>query len=151
MHDAGIAPAVGEPLGPLVVVVTAERVRAYAAASGDFNPIHIDPAFAATTEFGAPIAHGMLLLAYVSRVLGARFGRAWASTGALDARFRVPAVVGATVTVRGEIHAVQDGGQQVECRLTCADDSGQTLVTATARVRLGEANQALSPVSEHGD
>lgn len=33
----------------------------FAALSGDNNPIHVDPEFAAKTHFGATVAHGMLL------------------------------------------------------------------------------------------
>ena len=43
-------------------------------ASGDHNPIHTDPAFAATTPFERPIAHGMLLLAYVMEMLTTTYG-----------------------------------------------------------------------------
>ncbi|HWE64914.1 MAG TPA: MaoC family dehydratase [Chloroflexota bacterium] len=141
MPDTVPPPVAGETLGPLTVPITAERVRAYAEASGDFNPVHIDPEFAATTEFGGPIAHGMLLLAYVARVLDARFGRAWPATGALDARFRAPALVGTTVTIQCAIQAVvPDGeGQRVECRITCIGAQGESLVTATASLRLAAA------------
>lgn len=45
-------------------------VRAFSALTGDFNPLHNDAAYAATTEFGRPIAHGALLTGLVSRVLG---------------------------------------------------------------------------------
>ena len=38
--------------------------------SGDDNPIHVDPEFAARTRFGKTVAHGMLLYGMVSRVLG---------------------------------------------------------------------------------
>ncbi|WP_221177979.1 MaoC/PaaZ C-terminal domain-containing protein [Salinisphaera orenii] len=37
----------------------------YAQLSGDHNPIHVDPAFAAHTRFGATVAHGMLLFSLV--------------------------------------------------------------------------------------
>ncbi|MGH2389792.1 MAG: MaoC family dehydratase, partial [Chloroflexota bacterium] len=73
----------GETLGPLEILVSAERVRAYAEASGDHNPIHLDTAFAAGTRYGGTIAHGMLLLAYLSRLMSGRFGRAWVENGQL--------------------------------------------------------------------
>ncbi len=41
----------------------------FAALSGDDNPIHIDPAYAARTKFGRPVAHGMLLYSMVCAVL----------------------------------------------------------------------------------
>jgi 3-hydroxybutyryl-CoA dehydratase len=50
--------------------VTADVIAAFAAVSGDRNPVHIDAAYAATTMFKEPIAHGMLSAAYISAVFG---------------------------------------------------------------------------------
>lgn len=138
MPERAAIPAVGEVLGPLSIPVSAARVKAYAEASGDRNPLHIDPVFAASTDFGAPIAHGMLLLAYLSRLMGDRFGLAWAASGSLEARFRAPALVGHTVMVQGavtQVHAT-DGGSLVECTLSCTDAAGTPLLTATARLEV---------------
>ena len=138
MSEPVAPPYEGETLGVLVVPITAERVRDYAQASGDYNPIHIDPAFAATTEFGGTIAHGMLLIAYLTRLLSARFGRAWAATGVLEARFRAPARIGTTITAQGTVQAITDdvSGRRVECRLSCTGAGDQALVTAVAYVTL---------------
>ena len=138
MSEHAPMPSAGEQLGPISVEVSGERVRAYADASGDHNPIHLDAAFAATTVYGGTIAHGMLLLAYISRLLTARFGAAWVENGSLDARFRGPAMVGSTVTVAGEITAVDavDGATDVQCAVRVLDVDGQALVTATAKLRL---------------
>jgi 3-hydroxybutyryl-CoA dehydratase len=136
-------PQAGEVLPSFDVEVTAERVRAYANASGDHNPIHLDTAFAATTSFGGTIAHGMLLLAYLSRLLTERFGAAWVESGTLDARFRSPALVGSRITVSGEIKTVEpiDLGREIEATLRCSDAQGNALVTATARLTVGVAQK----------
>lgn len=41
----------------------------FAALSGDDNPIHVDPTFAATTRFGRTVAHGMLLYGIISSAI----------------------------------------------------------------------------------
>lgn len=46
---------------------------AFAALSGDDNPIHVDAAFAARTRFGRPVAHGMLLYSTICGVLSRHF------------------------------------------------------------------------------
>ena len=43
--------------------ITEADVVAFAGLSGDFNPLHTDATFAATTPFGQRIAHGMLVMA----------------------------------------------------------------------------------------
>ena len=54
--------------------VTDKMVRQFAEMSGDFNPIHLDDEYAATTRFKKRIAHGMILGALVSRVLNEQIG-----------------------------------------------------------------------------
>ena len=50
--------------------VTDAAVRAFAEVSGDHNPVHLDEAFAKRTVFRGRVAHGMLLGAHISAVLG---------------------------------------------------------------------------------
>lgn len=51
-------------------VFTQRQFDRFAALSGDDNPIHVDPAFAARTKFGHTVAHGMFLYANLARALG---------------------------------------------------------------------------------
>ena len=54
---------------PVTRTLTQEMLNAYAEASGDFNPIHTDEAFAKTTPMGGTIAHGMLVLSFISEMM----------------------------------------------------------------------------------
>jgi 3-hydroxybutyryl-CoA dehydratase len=116
--------------------LTQETIDGYARASGDFNPIHVAPAFAATTPFGGTIAHGMLLLAYLSEMMTAAFGRAWLAGGRLKVRFKGVARPGDTLTVRGRIERVQDEGRRLLAAVECVNQAGDMLVTGDAEVRL---------------
>src|SRR5947208_13867018 len=76
--------------------ITQEKINRYADASGDHNLLHLDPAFAATTQFGGTIAHGILVLAYVSDTIITAFGEACRSGGRLKIRIRGAAPPGDT-------------------------------------------------------
>ena len=129
---------VGAALPSRSRAVTLETLRSYAAASGDHNPIHTDPAFAATTPFERPIAHGMLLLAYVMEMLTTTFGKDWITSGQLKVRFRKPAYVGSTVTAWGTVKKVDSETGSLQITVGCRDESGSDLVTGSAEVTLDD-------------
>lgn len=126
-------PVEGPPVPPLVRRLTQAAINAYAEASGDYNPIHIDEEYARSTPLEGTIAHGMLVLAFISEMMTAAFGRAWLESGALDVRFRSPARPGDTVTAS----ARPAGGEGGVLRYTveCVNDKGEVLVSGSARVR----------------
>lgn len=123
---------VGDDLPPVVKTITQEVIGCYAEASGDGNPLHTDPDFAATTQFGGTIAHGMLVLAYLSEMLTAAFGDAWVAGGRMKARFRGPARPGDTVTAGGRVTKAEAG--VVQCQAECRNQSGELLITADVEV-----------------
>lgn len=124
--------AVGSELPPVVKEITQKTIARYADASGDHNPLHVDPDFAATTQFEGPIAHGMLVLAYLSGMLTGAFGDRWLESGHLKIRFRAPARPGDTITATGTVTAV-DGGF-VSCDIECKNQTGETLISGQAQV-----------------
>lgn len=134
LGDAEIA--AGTKLAALAHTLTQERIDRYALASGDYNPIHIDPVFAASTPFGGTVAHGMLLLAYISVMLTRAFGTRWIETGGLKVKFRGPGSAGSTVSTRGQIERVEmgDGVQYAVCSVGLENAGGDTLMSGEARV-----------------
>lgn len=133
MKPSGRWPA-GAELPTQSRTVTLETLRNYAAASGDHNPIHTEPAFAATTPFERPIAHGMLLLAYVMEMLTTTFGAAWITSGRLKVRFRNPAYVDRAVTVWGTVKRVDAETGTLHLTVGCRDEEGNDLVTGSAEI-----------------
>jgi 3-hydroxybutyryl-CoA dehydratase len=131
----------GETLAPVVRHITQEQVKAYARAARDFNPIHLDETFAATTRFGRPIAHGMLMLAFVSEMLGSAYPGRWASGGRLRVRFVAPVFPGDTVETFGEVVGIGevDGEPAIQLTVGCRKRDGADVVIGRASVLLGEA------------
>ena len=66
---ASAAAAAGEAVGPLVKRVTQAQIDAYADASGDHNPIHVNPAAARALGLEGTIAHGMLSMAFLGQLV----------------------------------------------------------------------------------
>jgi acyl dehydratase len=66
---------------------TQQRINLYAKMSKDYNPIHVDANYAKQTLFGGTIAHGMLILSYISELMLSTFGSQWLATGWLSIRF----------------------------------------------------------------
>ena len=125
----------GEGFPRLTKHITQEQLDRYADASGDHNPLHIDRDFAATTQFGSTIAHGMLVLAFVSEMLTAAFGRDWLDSGRLKVRFRGPARPGDTVVASGRVKKTE--GARIVCDIECRSGSGELLLDGTAEVVAG--------------
>lgn len=107
-------------------------LNAYADASGDHNPIHVDEAFAKNTQLGGTIAHGMLVLSFISEMMTAAFGERWLASGVLDARFRSPARPGDTVTARARAQEPKDG--RVRYAVECVNQNDEQLISGTAEV-----------------
>jgi 3-hydroxybutyryl-CoA dehydratase len=117
---------------PVVRVVTQERIGAYADASGDQNPIHVDAEFARGTPFGGTIAHGMLVLALIGEMMRGAFGEAWSTSGRLKVRFKAPTRPGETVTASAALLKERDGS--AEYAVQCASASGEVLIEGRASV-----------------
>ena len=117
---------------PVVREVTQAMIDAYAEASGDHNPIHTDEAFARTTPMGGTIAHGMLVLSFISEMMTAALGRAWVEGGQLEVRFRAPSRPGDTVTAQARPIESKDG--RTRFAVECVKQDGEVLIAGTASV-----------------
>jgi acyl dehydratase len=97
--------AAGDELAPVSRVVTREDVRAYAEASGDRNPLHLDDAAARAAGFDAVIAHGMFTMGHLATAIGR-----WAGDDAfvrrIKAQFRSPVSMGETIVARASVRSV---------------------------------------------
>jgi acyl dehydratase len=97
----------------------------FAAVSGDDNPIHVDPRFAATTPFEVPVAHGMHLYGLVRAQLRAVFGDV--PQRAQELMFPAPTPVGATVIVHlegEEVEHIEADLVRVATRVTHGEQVG---------------------------
>ena len=86
-----------------VRVVTSADLEAFAAVSGDDNPLHLDETYAATTAFRGRVAHGMLLGAWISAVIGTELPGPGAIYVSQSLSFRRAVRIGDQVVTRVEV------------------------------------------------
>jgi 3-hydroxybutyryl-CoA dehydratase len=114
-------------------VVGAADIEAFAALSGDINPVHMDEAYARTTPFGGRIAHGMLTAAYISAVLGNQLPGPGAIYLSQSLRFRRPVKIGDPVTARVTVKALDPGKGHATFE-TAALVNGKTVIDGEALI-----------------
>ena len=99
--------------------ISDEDVRAFAAASGDTNPLHLDAAYADETRFGGRIAHGTLVSGLISAALARLPGTVVYLSQ--DMEFLAPVRIGDRVTA--EVEVVEDlGGGRLRLSTTILND-----------------------------
>ena len=126
----------GQALPELRKSVTQDQINRYAQVSGDGNLIHLDPEFAAGGPLGRIVAHGMLVLAFLSEMLTHAFGRSWLENGRLKVRFRAPVYPGEDVVTFGRVTGVETegGSRRIHCMVGCRKVKGQDVIAGEASV-----------------
>ena len=133
---------VGTVLPGFTVHLTRDDLRAYATASGDHNPIHLDDAVAAAVGLPGVIAHGMLTMGHAARVVTEAFGPT--SLRSLAVRFTRPVVVppadavpnAAEVTFSGTVTAIDEQTGVATISLSALFNGQTVLARAEARAQL---------------
>ena len=92
-----------EKLAPARLKVEPSLIAIYADLTQDFNPIHLDPAFAAKTPMGGVIAHGTMSIGLIWQSLEQSLGAPAFDDVDLDIRFVKPVRVGETLIAGGRL------------------------------------------------
>lgn len=140
----------GAEFGPMIASIDRARLRAYAGASGDDNPIHRDDEFARAVGLPGVIAHGMWTMGAAIEAVTDWVGD---PTAVVDyaTKFTAPVVVPATgavtIEVRGRVKSVtldppSDPRAVVELTVTCAGEQVLNRAQATVRLAQGGAEPA---------
>ena len=107
----------------------------YAGASGDFNPIHIDPEFARNVGLPGNILHGLYGMAQVARANAAAAGGDPRKLRRLSVQFRGMGFPEKEITVTGTVKEVRDGVAVID---TVAEQDGNEIIrNAEAEVEVG--------------
>jgi len=134
VYNTGFPAEKGEKLSTLRRKITQDDIDKYSNCSGDHNPLHTSPEYAAGTRFGSTIAHGMLVLKLVEDMMLNNFGRKWLDGGGLEVRFKQPVYPGDTVEVEGFVNNTLNltGTHRISCDIRVLKKANEIVLSGTA-------------------
>lgn len=106
----------------------------FAGITGDLDPNHVDEEYCKTTPFGHRIAHGALIIGYMSTastLVSQGFERPLVSLGYDRVRFTKPVFLGDTVTVNYEIVEVDTQRNRTIAKVEVLNQRAETVAVAT--------------------
>jgi len=112
--------------------VTETEIELFAKATGDFNPVHLDQAYAEKTFFKGRIAHGLLSLGFISTVLGNILPGHGTIYLSQEVKFLAPVRIGDTITARVEVMEILAEKNRVKFKTTCINQEGKIVADGTA-------------------
>jgi acyl dehydratase len=125
---------VGDQIPELKVTPDKYLPHRYAGASGDFNPIHIDPEFAKSVGLPHNILHGLYMMGLVARAGTEAAGGDPRSLRRLSVQFRGMGAPETEIVVTGTVKSVEDGRAVIDT--VAAQGENQTIRNAEAEVQL---------------
>jgi acyl dehydratase len=114
--------AVGDQIPELKVTPDKYLPHRYAGASGDFNPIHIDPEFAKAVGLPGNILHGLYGMAQVARASMQAAGGDPRSLKRLSVQFRGMGFPEQEITVTGTVREERDGRLVIDTEAAQGDN-----------------------------
>ena len=120
------------------VQINESTINEFARISGDHNPLHIDEQYAAKTQFGKRVCHGMLLASFFSRLVGMYMPGKNALYFSQTLNFQTPCFVGDKVTIEGEVIDKSQSTRIITIKTTAHNQVDKCLVDGIAKVIVRE-------------
>jgi acyl dehydratase len=124
----------GDQIAELKVTPDKYLPHRYAGASGDFNPIHIDPEFAKAVGLPNTILHGLYMMGLTARAATEAAGGDPGSLKRLSVQFRGMGAPETEIAVTGTVKGVEGGTAVID--VVAAQGENQTIRNAEAEVAL---------------
>ena len=122
--------------------VTETDIYLYAGITGDFNPAHVNEAYAKNTFFKTRIAHGMLTAGFISAIIANQLPGPGTIYMKQDLSFLAPVHIGDTITARVEILELNVEKNRVRLKTTCMNQDGVTVLEGVGLVSPPKAAKA---------
>ncbi len=114
--------------------ISESDIYLYAGITGDFNPAHINEAYASKTFFKTRIAHGMLLAGFISAILGNQLPGPGTIYIRQEMNFLNPVHIGDTIVARAQVIEILPEKNRVRLKTTCVNQGGTLVLEGEATV-----------------
>lgn len=115
---------------------TEDDVRRFIDITGDRNPLHVDEEFAARTQFGRRVLHGMLTASIFSTMVGMLLPGNGAIYRSQTINFLRPVHVGETVTAHFLIRSVDRAKRRLTIDSWIENEAGERVIDGTCEAGL---------------
>ena len=116
----------------IVKTITEGDIELFARATGDFNPVHLDAAYAEKTMFKGRIAHGLLSVGFFSTILGNILPGHGTIYLSQEVKFLAPVRIGDTITAKVEVIELIPEKNRARFRTSCVNQDGKLVVDGIA-------------------
>lgn len=120
------------------IVVDERVIAAFAEFSGDRNPLHIDRQAAESFGYARPVAHGVITLAIVSRLIGMEMPGPGALWRGQDIEWLLPVYLGDRLRVRLTVRRVSHAARSLVLLTEAFNQDGHMVMKGEARVSVAE-------------
>ncbi|HXL34453.1 MAG TPA: MaoC family dehydratase [Gemmatimonadales bacterium] len=114
------------------LTLTADHVKTFAQLTGDYNPLHFDPEFAARTKFGKLVVQGGLTTGLLHALVAMDLPGPGTVFLSQSWKFTAPVYIGDTITAEAEVTSVHGTKPVCQLAITVTRQTGETVLEGEA-------------------
>jgi 3-oxoacyl-[acyl-carrier protein] reductase len=118
------------------LLITTELVDSFGRLSGDFNPIHVNDAYAKSKGLTGRVSYGNILGMMISALVGEELETKGVMLMSEIVNFRKPVFVGETIDLRAEVTSLSEATRAVMLNLEFRNNRSVKVATGKCQIKI---------------